>query len=100
MWQGEDSRDTHFFPVMVTDLYDSVYGTYVAAGVHARRRAMQVKDLQKLDRRMRLAVVFSSGEEAVRGLTELARKRQLPGAHVAGIGALLPLLNLSDSAEP
>ena len=61
---------------------------------------MQVKDLQKLDRRMRLAVVFSSGEEAVRGLTELARKRQLPGAHVAGIGALLPLLNLSDSAEP
>jgi predicted DNA-binding protein with PD1-like motif len=49
---------------------------------------MQVKELQKVENRMRLAVVFSSGEEAIRGLTELARARQLSGAHFTGIGAL------------
>jgi predicted DNA-binding protein with PD1-like motif len=49
---------------------------------------MQAKELQKLGGQMRLAVVFSSGEEAIRRLTDLARARQLSGAHFTGIGAL------------
>jgi|ERR1700682_175987 len=49
---------------------------------------MQVKELQKLEGQRRLAVVFSSGEEAVGGLTELTRARRLSGAHFTGIGAL------------
>lgn len=49
---------------------------------------MRVKELQKLEGQVRLVVVFSTGEEAVHGLTDLARTRRLTGAHFSGIGAL------------
>lgn len=49
---------------------------------------MRVKELQKLEGQVRLVVVFSTGEEAVHGLTDLARTRRLAGAHFSGIGAL------------
>ena len=49
---------------------------------------MHVKTLQEVEGQRRLAIVFSSGEEMVRGLTDMARAQQISNAHFTGIGAL------------
>jgi predicted DNA-binding protein with PD1-like motif len=49
---------------------------------------MNVKQLQAVEGQKRLVIVFSSGEEMVRGLTALARDQELSAAHFTGIGAL------------
>jgi len=49
---------------------------------------MHVKSLQEVEGQRRLAIVFSTGEEMVRGLTDLARDQHISTAHFTGIGAL------------
>ena len=49
---------------------------------------MNVKQLQAVEGQKRLVIVFGSGEEMVRGLTDLAGDQKLSGAHFTGIGAL------------
>ena len=49
---------------------------------------MQVKQLQELAGQKRFAVVFSTGEEVVLGLTDLAKEQGLSAAHFTAIGAL------------
>ncbi len=49
---------------------------------------MNVRQLRAVEGQKRLVIVFSSGEEMVRGLTALARDEKLFAAHFTGIGAL------------
>jgi len=49
---------------------------------------MHVKTLQEVEGQRGLAIVFSSGEEMVRGLTDMVRVQQISNAHFTGIGAL------------
>jgi hypothetical protein len=49
---------------------------------------MNVTQLHPVEGLKRLVIVFSSGEEMVRGLTALARDEKLFAAHFTGIGAL------------
>jgi len=49
---------------------------------------MQVMKLSEPGGQQTLAVVFSTGEEVVRGLLGLAKSRKLSSAHFTGIGAL------------
>jgi predicted DNA-binding protein with PD1-like motif len=49
---------------------------------------MQVMKLSEPEGQQTLAVVFSTGEEVVRGLLGLAKSRNLSSAHFTGIGAL------------
>ncbi len=49
---------------------------------------MHVMRLHEQDGQQTFAVVFSAGEEAVKGLLGLAKSRNLSSAHFTGIGAL------------
>src|SRR5215471_17644840 len=49
---------------------------------------MQVRRLPKLQGQQRLVVLFSTGEELIHSLAEVAKTRSILGAHFTGIGAL------------
>jgi predicted DNA-binding protein with PD1-like motif len=49
--------------------------------------AMKTKLLASGDADKTYAVVFDAGDEAVSGLLEMARERQLPASHLTAIGA-------------